>query len=502
MFTDSILTLSHRFHSKNNNKVKIEKSNQQKQYNRWNKLLQITTIVFSAQFSQFTWADLLNANLLNIDPKTVNAEAWMIYDPQSKQIIAQHNADVPRAPASLTKMMVAYLTLKAIENGQIQLNQQVTVPEIVNTVQWDESQLKLEPNQQISVQELLAGLIIMSANDAALTLATLIAGNVPNFLDQMNVMANQLGMQHTHFSNPSGITMQDHLSSAHDMAILSSAIVNDTPEFLQYSKQPEFRYKDIYHEATNILLKKDLSVDGLKTGYTRAAGYNLALTAQRKDMNTLNDRRLVVVVMGTPSKQARADEAYKLLNAGFTYTENHTWATTTPSKANLGLKHVIADIPVINGQSTSYAVTMPSENTHTLSLLENASIELDLKRFDNSALRFTVNQDIVDQYSLKHLGVDHLGQSTLEPMNSPQHVKYQINILKSKLDAPISTQAMALGNIKVYQFGAQVNYFPIIQDVEIKKATWWQKVRRWFEALFSGWQALPEKPTLHPIPAP
>ena len=289
-------------------KVKIENSNQQKQYNRWSKLLQITTIVFSAQFSQFTWADLLNANLINIDPKTVNAEAWMIYDPQSKQIIAQHNADVPRAPASLTKMMVAYLTLKAIENGQIQLNQQVTVPEIVNTVQWDESQLKLEPNQQISVQELLAGLIIMSANDAALTLATLIAGNVPSFLDQMNVMANQLGMQHTHFSNPSGITMQDHLSSAHDMAILSSAIVNDTPEFLQYSKQPEFRYKDIYHEATNILLKKDLSVDGLKTGYTRKSGFQISL------LSINDDEYLLGIYFGGNSAKERNNKINFLMN--------------------------------------------------------------------------------------------------------------------------------------------------------------------------------------------
>ena len=118
MFTDSIFTLLDRFHLKNNKKVEIENPNQHKQHSRWGKLLQITTIVFSAQFSQFAWADLLKANLLNIDPKTVNAEAWMIYDPQSQQIIAQHNADVPRAPASLTKMMVAYLTLKAIENGQ------------------------------------------------------------------------------------------------------------------------------------------------------------------------------------------------------------------------------------------------------------------------------------------------------------------------------------------------------------------------------------------------
>lgn len=502
MFTNSIITLLDRFYLKNNKKVEIENPNQHKQHSRWGKLLQITTIVFSAQFSQFTWADLLKANLLNIDPKTVNAEAWMIYDPQSQQIIAQHNADVPRAPASLTKMMVAYLTLKAIENGQIQLNQQVTVPEIVNTVQWDESQLKLEPNQQISVQELLAGLIIMSANDAALTLATLIAGDVPSFLDQMNVMANQLGMQHTHFSNPSGITMQDHLSSVHDMAILSSAIVNDTPEFLQYSKQPEFRYKDIYHEATNILLKKDLSVDGLKTGYTKAAGYNLALTAQRKDMNTLLDRRLVVVVMGTPSKQARADEAYKLLNAGFIYTQNRTLETTIPTKANLGLNRIIADIPVSNGVVTNYPVKMPASTAHTLSLLEQSAITLDLRQFNNSALRFIVDQDTINQHHLTHLGTDHIGQSTLEPINTPQQLNYQIKLLQPRLNAPISSQALALANIEVQQFGQTIQYIPVTEMVEIEEATWWQKLLNWFENLFSAWQTDIPKAVTYPIQLP
>jgi D-alanyl-D-alanine carboxypeptidase (penicillin-binding protein 5/6) len=139
----------------------------------------------------------------------------------------------------------------------------------------------------------------MSANDAAVTLAEKISGSVPQFVARMNQEAQALGMKDTHFSNPAGITMPDHYSTAADLGLLAKAIVQDTPEYLYYSKMPSFSYNQRFHHATNLALKMDPTADGLKTGYTKAAGYNLALTAERPTFNPdVEKRRLIVVVLG------------------------------------------------------------------------------------------------------------------------------------------------------------------------------------------------------------
>ncbi|MBP9787160.1 MAG: D-alanyl-D-alanine carboxypeptidase PBP6B, partial [Acinetobacter sp.] len=152
-------------------------------------------------------ANLTHANLLNIAPETVEAQAWSIVDAQSGQIIAEHNSHAQRAPASLTKMMVAYIALKEIEAGKLRKEEVLTATPVVSTVMWDESQMYLKAGEQISVDQLLAGLIVMSANDAAVTLAEKISGSVPQFVARMNKEAQALGMKDTHFSNPAGITM-------------------------------------------------------------------------------------------------------------------------------------------------------------------------------------------------------------------------------------------------------------------------------------------------------
>ncbi|MDU3122644.1 MAG: D-alanyl-D-alanine carboxypeptidase PBP6B, partial [Acinetobacter baumannii] len=157
---------------------------------------------------------LTNAALLNIAPESVEAAAWTIVDTQSGQIIAEHNSHVQRAPASLTKMMVAYIALKEIKAGKLKLNEVITATPVVSVVQWDESQMYLKAGEQISVDQLLAGLIVMSANDAAVTLAEKISGDVPHFVQRMNQEAQALGMKDTHFSNPAGITMPDHYTTA------------------------------------------------------------------------------------------------------------------------------------------------------------------------------------------------------------------------------------------------------------------------------------------------
>lgn len=261
---------------------------------------------------------ITHAALLNIKPETVEAEAWTILDPQSGQVIAEHNSHLQRAPASLTKMMVAYITLKEIQAGHLRKDEVLTATPVVKLVQWDESQMYLKEGDQITIHHLLAGLVVMSANDAAVTLAERISGSVPKFVERMNKEAKALGMNDSHFENPPGVTMPEHYSSAADLARLGAALVKEVPDYLTYSKQQSFSYNGRFHRATNILLKQDPSVDGLKTGFTRAAGYNLALTASRPTGRYNDpDRRLIVVVLGTKSGVKRAEVAHKLMNLAY-----------------------------------------------------------------------------------------------------------------------------------------------------------------------------------------
>ena len=289
----------------------------------------------------FFFTTFAHASLLKIDPLSVEAEAWTILDPQSGQIIAEHNSHVQRAPASLTKMMVAYIALKDIKAGKLNKNEILTATPVVNIVQWDESQMYLKPSEQISVDQLLAGLIVMSANDAAVTLAERISGDIPKFLARMNQEAKALGMKDTHFSNTAGISMDDHYSTAHDLALLGQALSVET-DYLYYSKQQSFTYNLHFHRATNILLKQDATVDGLKTGFTKAAGYNLALTANRVTTNFDSpNRRLIVVVLGAQNAFKRAEIAHKLMNLAYTYSRNEVIIKD---------KQLIAELPVV--QST------------------------------------------------------------------------------------------------------------------------------------------------------
>ena len=282
---------------------------------------------------------IVNAALLNLVPESVEAPAWTILDTQSGQVIAEHNSHEQRAPASMTKMMVAYIALKEIEAGRLKKDEIITATPVVKMVQWDESQMYLKQGDQITVDQLLAGLVVMSANDAAVTLAERISGTVPAFIERMNKEAKALGMKDTHFANAPGVTMPDHFSSAHDMALLGQALTIQTPEYLHYSVMPSFSYNKRFHRATNLALKFDPSVDGLKTGFTKAAGYNLALTAHRPTANpTVPERRLIVVVMGTKNALKRAEVAHTLLDMAYTYTRN---------EVAIKDKQLIAELPVI-----------------------------------------------------------------------------------------------------------------------------------------------------------
>lgn len=405
--------------------------------------------------------NLAHASLLKIAPETVEAQAWSIVDAQSGQIIAEHNSHVQRAPASLTKMMVAYIALKEIEAGKLRKEDILTATPIVNTVMWDESQMYLKTGEKISVDQLLAGLIVMSANDAAVTLAEKISGSVPQFVARMNQEAQALGMKDTHFSNPAGITMPDHYSTAADLGLLAKAIVQDTPEYLYYSKMPSFSYNQRFHHATNLALKMDPTADGLKTGYTKAAGYNLALTAERPTFNPdVEKRRLIVVVLGTPSAVKRAEVAHKLMNLAFTYTR---------VEVVIPKHRLIAELPVIRSTLKMFRVETQQPTIVTTSLYDRP-MPIDLNTFNLLTQRI----HLVDANQLV---------TTVEPLQSTNtHINIELN--EQHLTAPLM-QVMNLATVSVYQNNQLIRSLQIENDVQIEEANIFQKIMIWFSNLFS-----------------
>lgn len=404
---------------------------------------------------------VVNATLLNLVPESVEAQAWTVIDTQSGQVIAEHNSHVQRAPASLTKMMVAYITLKELQAGHLRKDEVLTATPVVNMVMWDESQMYLKQGEQISVDQLLAGLVVMSANDAAVTLAERIAGDVPKFIARMNKEAQALGMKDTHFQNPAGISMPEHYSTAADLALLGQALVTQTPDYLNYSKQQSFSYNNRFHHATNRLLKLDPTVDGLKTGFTKAAGYNLALTANRPTMNPdTPERRLVVIVLGTASAAKRAEVAYNLMNMGYTYTRN---------EVAIKDKQLIAELPVIKSTLKMFKLETTKPQIITTSLYDQP-FAIDLKTYD------TTNQRIM-------LNTGNGTIQTIEPLQETKtHLNVEIN--EKLLTAPLA-KVMQLATVQVYQNNQLIRTITIEDDVHIEEANFFQKIAIWFKQLFS-----------------
>ena len=400
-----------------------------------------------------------HAALLNIVPESVEAEAWTILDSQTGQVIAEHNAHVQRAPASLTKIMVAYIALKEIQAGKLDKNEILTATPVVQTVMWDESQMYLKAGEQISVDQLLAGLIVMSANDAAVTLAEKIAGSVPQFIARMNAEAKALGMTDTHFQNPAGITMPEHYSTAADLSKLSQALVNQTPDYLGYSKQQSFTYNNHFHRATNKLLKVDPTVDGLKTGFTRAAGYNLALTAQRPTQMMDNpERRLVVVVLGAKSATKRAEVAHKLMNLGYGYTRN---------EVVIQPKQVLAELPVVKSTLKLFKLETAQPTVVTTSLYKQP-LPIDLNSFNQTTQRLELNLGN-GQYQV------------VEPLTETK-TRLDVELTQDQLIAPLS-EMMQLATVKIYQDNELINTVNIENDVQIEEASWFEKMLHWFKSI-------------------
>lgn len=246
------------------------------------------------------------SELSTIPAPTLGAKAWLSLDANSGQVIAAQNVDERIEPASLTKLMTAYLVFEALEAGRLSLDQEVLVSE--KAWRTEGSRMFLNPNSQVTIHELLQGLIVQSGNDATVALAESMAGSEEAFAALMNEEAKRQGLTNTHFENGSGLPHPDHLTSVRDLATLAKNLVTRFPQYLHYYSQKEYLYNDINQPNRNRLLWLDSTVDGLKTGHTKSAGYGLITTAQR------DGRRVITVVTGTASDAARTEDSLKLLN--------------------------------------------------------------------------------------------------------------------------------------------------------------------------------------------
>ena len=248
-------------------------------------------------------------------PPTLATKAFLLRDYNSGNILAQQNANERVEPASLTKLMTAYLTFKALKNGHLQLTQ--TLPVSVKAWKIEGSKMFIEPDMPVTVDELLHGMIIQSGNDASIALAEGIGSSEEIFADMMNKEAARLGMKNTHFMNATGMPDANHYTTAFDLSLLAMALIRDFPD--QYKRLyaiKEYTYNKITQPNRNLLLWRDPFVDGMKTGHTESAGYCLISSAKR------GDTRLISVILGTPSETARAVESQKLLNYGFQFFES------------------------------------------------------------------------------------------------------------------------------------------------------------------------------------
>jgi D-alanyl-D-alanine carboxypeptidase (penicillin-binding protein 5/6) len=260
------------------------------------------------------WTAALPA-LAQVAPPTMTARSWFLLDATTGQMIASHEADRKSDPASLTKLMTAYLAFNALKEKRLALDARPMVSQ--RAYKAIGSRMFVEPAAPATVEELLRGMIIQSGNDASIVLAEALAGGEEPFAQQMNREAERLGMRNTQFRNATGLPNAEHYSTARDLAILAARLVTDHPDHYKYYSEREFTFNKIRQPNRNRLLFIDPSVDGMKTGFTEAAGYCLIASARREQPGTGLSRRLIAVVMGTNAESVRITETQRLLNYGF-----------------------------------------------------------------------------------------------------------------------------------------------------------------------------------------
>ena len=243
----------------------------------------------------------------------IGAKSYLVIDSKTGHEIASLDADAALAPASLTKIMTTYVVFSALKQGQITLDEEVTISE--KAWRTEGSRMFIEVGTRVTVEDLVLGMIVQSGNDASVALAEHIAGSESVFAEMMNQHAAALGMYSSHFRNATGLPAENHVTTARDLATLARAIIEEFPEYYKWHAMKEFTYNNIKQSNRNSLLWRDDSVDGLKTGHTKAAGYCLVASAERDGM------RIISVVLGTSSTKSRADGSQALVNYGFRFFE-------------------------------------------------------------------------------------------------------------------------------------------------------------------------------------
>jgi len=260
------------------------------------------------------WPAVADASALIPPPPAIAAKGYIVMDPHSGVVVAAVNDTQRLDPASLTKLMTAYVVFDALRAKKLKLDQTVAI----SPAAWKQegSRTFLEPGMQVRVEDLIKGMVIQSGNDAAVALAEAVAGNEQSFAQLMNLHAQRLGMLASHWENATGLPSAEHYTTARDLATLASAVIREFPQHYRYYSMREFTFNGITQPNRNGLLGRDASVDGIKTGHTDSAGYCLASSAQRQGM------RLVAVVLGADSPRAREDASQALLNWGFSFFES------------------------------------------------------------------------------------------------------------------------------------------------------------------------------------
>ncbi|TDK61334.1 D-alanyl-D-alanine carboxypeptidase family protein [Sapientia aquatica] len=273
------------------------------------KLLAVALLCFSALTGQSTQAQSLPA-------PTIAAKSWLLLDTTSNQVIASENPEMRIEPASLTKIMTAYLVFEALRDKKLAMDQMVNVSMAAWKVDSDSSKMFIDPKVPVSINDLLYGLIVQSGNDAAVALAEAVAGSSDAFAVLMNREVERMGLKGTHFANPHGLPSPQNYSTANDLSRIAQHLITEFPEYYKtFYSTKSFTYNKISQPNRNRLLWLDPTVDGMKTGHTEAAGFCLISSAKRP--NGSGERRLISVVLGATSDQVRAQESLKLLNWGF-----------------------------------------------------------------------------------------------------------------------------------------------------------------------------------------
>ena len=256
------------------------------------------------------------AQAQTIPAPNIAARSWTLLDATSGQVIASQDANMRIEPASLTKVMTAYVVFGALRDKKVSLDQMVNVSVDAWKVDKSSSKMFIDPKVPVSIKDLLYGLMVQSGNDAAVALAEAVGGDVNTFVTLMNREAQRLGMKDTRFANPHGLPDPNNYSTAHDLALLAQAEIRDYPEFFKIDSVKEFTYNRIKQQNRNRLLWLDPTVDGMKTGHTEASGYSMIATGHRPN-GPAGERRLISVLSGANSDGARTAESQKLLNWGF-----------------------------------------------------------------------------------------------------------------------------------------------------------------------------------------